>query len=156
MPWPQTGATQYHAQLGLPDKGYAIKELVVCNSWDLEAWGLLNGLALGCYQPSPEVWIVKLIICIVFCSNNYNTFNPVAATHFFSYQEGIRLNLKVKIAFAIAFIFYSQRWILKKLFVTVTRPTRLWSPQIRWKIKCQLVHKQSFLIIFLKLPRFLN
>ncbi len=55
MPWPQTGASQYHAQLGLQDKGRAIKELVVCNSWDLEPLGLLNGLALGCYQPSPEV-----------------------------------------------------------------------------------------------------
>ncbi len=42
MPWPQTGATQYHAQLGLPDKGRAIKELVVCNSWDLEPWVLLK------------------------------------------------------------------------------------------------------------------
>ena len=52
MPWPQTGATQYHAQLGLPDKGHAIKGLVVCNSWDLEPWDLLNGLALGYYQPS--------------------------------------------------------------------------------------------------------
>ena len=31
MPWPQTGATHYHAQLGLPDKGRAIKGLVVCN-----------------------------------------------------------------------------------------------------------------------------
>ncbi len=31
MPWPKTGATQYHAQLGLPDKGRAIKGLVVCN-----------------------------------------------------------------------------------------------------------------------------
>ena len=31
MPWPQkTGATHYHAQLGLPDKGRAIKGLVVC------------------------------------------------------------------------------------------------------------------------------
>ena len=30
MPWPQTGATHYHPQLGLPDKGCAIKELVVC------------------------------------------------------------------------------------------------------------------------------
>ncbi len=36
MPWPQTGATHYHAQLELPDKGRAIKGLVVCNSWDLE------------------------------------------------------------------------------------------------------------------------
>ena len=40
MPWPQTGSTHYHAQLGLPDKGRAIKGLVICNS---------------CYQPSPEV-----------------------------------------------------------------------------------------------------
>ncbi len=55
MPWPQTGATQYHAQLGLPDKGRAIKWFVVCNSWDIEPLYLLNGLALGCYQPIPEV-----------------------------------------------------------------------------------------------------
>ncbi len=52
---PKTGAIHYHAQLGLPDKGRAINELVVCNSWDLEPWDLLNGLALGCYQPSPKV-----------------------------------------------------------------------------------------------------
>ena len=44
MPWPQTGATQYHAQLGLPDKCHAMKELVVCKDLDLES------LALGCYQ----------------------------------------------------------------------------------------------------------
>ena len=31
MPWPQTGATHYHAQLGSPDKDRAIKGLVVCN-----------------------------------------------------------------------------------------------------------------------------
>ena len=47
MPWPQTGATQYHAQLGLLDKGRAIIGLVVCNNWDLEPLALLNGLALG-------------------------------------------------------------------------------------------------------------
>ncbi len=50
MPWPQTGATQYHLHLRLPDKGRAFKGLLVCNNWDL-----LNGLALGCYQPSPKV-----------------------------------------------------------------------------------------------------
>ena len=55
MPWSLTGTTQYHAQLGLTDKGSAIKGLVVCNSWYLEPWDLLNGLALGRYQPSPEV-----------------------------------------------------------------------------------------------------
>ena len=53
MPLSQTGATQYHAQLGLPDKGGAIKQLVVCNNWDLEPLDQLNVLALGCYQPSP-------------------------------------------------------------------------------------------------------
>ncbi len=41
MPWPKTGR--------------AIKGLVVCNSWDLEPWDMLNGLALGCYQPSAEI-----------------------------------------------------------------------------------------------------
>ncbi len=55
MPWHKTGATQHHAQVGLTDKGRAIKGLVVCNSLDLEPWDLLNGLALGCYQQSPEV-----------------------------------------------------------------------------------------------------
>ena len=30
MPWPQTGASHCHAQLGPPDKGRAIKGLVIC------------------------------------------------------------------------------------------------------------------------------
>ncbi len=47
MPWPQTGATHYHAQLGLPDKGRAIKGLVVCNSWDLEPQDLTKILYLS-------------------------------------------------------------------------------------------------------------
>ncbi len=40
MPWPKTSATQYHAQLGLLDKGRAIKGFVVCNIWDLDPWGM--------------------------------------------------------------------------------------------------------------------
>ena len=56
MPWPQTEASQYHTQLGLPDKGRAIKGLC-----DLLHLDLLNGLALCCYQPSPEVLIVLLV-----------------------------------------------------------------------------------------------
>ena len=55
MLWPQIGALQYHAQLGLPDKGGAINELVFCNDWDQEHFDLLIGLSLGCYQPSPEI-----------------------------------------------------------------------------------------------------
>ena len=45
MPWPKPGATFYFEQLGLPDKGRALKGLVVCNSWDLKPYDLLNGLA---------------------------------------------------------------------------------------------------------------
>ncbi len=45
-------------QLGLPDKGRAINGLVVCNNVDLEPVDMLNGLTLGCFQPSPEVSIV--------------------------------------------------------------------------------------------------
>ena len=33
-PWPKACATQYHAQLGLPDKGLAIKELIFSH-WKL-------------------------------------------------------------------------------------------------------------------------
>ena len=47
MPWPQTGSTQYHAQLGLPHKGRAIKGFVIYNNWVLQPLDLLNGLALG-------------------------------------------------------------------------------------------------------------
>ncbi len=37
MPRPKTGTTHYHTQLGLHDKG----------------------MALGCYQPAPQVLLVK-------------------------------------------------------------------------------------------------
>ena len=47
MPWPQTGATQYYAQLGLSDKVRAIKGLVVC----YVVWlGSMKGLVLGIAQ----------------------------------------------------------------------------------------------------------
>ena len=34
MPWPKTVATHNYAQLGLPNKGCAIKGLVVCMAFD--------------------------------------------------------------------------------------------------------------------------
>ncbi len=58
MPWTQTGNINYHVQLGLPDKGHAIKE----HSLDLEPMDLLNGLALGCYQPFLGILIVIILI----------------------------------------------------------------------------------------------
>ncbi len=66
MPWPQKGVTQYHALLGHTDKGRAIKGLVVCNNKDIEPLDLQNGLALGCYQPSPEVLSVLYQPCTAF------------------------------------------------------------------------------------------
>ena len=59
MPCIQTCATQYNAQSGLPYKGRSIKGLVVCNSWNPKPLDRLNGQTLGCYQPSPEVFIVS-------------------------------------------------------------------------------------------------
>ncbi len=35
---PQTDATHYHSQLGLPEKGPAINWFVVCNSLDLRPY----------------------------------------------------------------------------------------------------------------------
>ena len=40
MPWPLTGATHNQSELGLPDKGHAIKGLVVCNVGSLKGMGL--------------------------------------------------------------------------------------------------------------------
>ena len=76
MPWPKKGATQYHAHVGLPDKGRAIKGFVVCNNRDLEPLDLQNGLSLGCYQPSPEVLIVYIkhgVIQIAYVQIKLNT-----------------------------------------------------------------------------------
>ena len=62
MRWPKTGATYYHTQLGLPDRGRTIKGLFLCNSWDFSAFGLLQRVALRCYQPSLELIIRFMFI----------------------------------------------------------------------------------------------
>ncbi len=49
MPWPKKQAQLiYHAQLGHPEEDHTTDGLVVCNSWDLEPFNLLNSLAPGC------------------------------------------------------------------------------------------------------------
>ena len=62
-------------QLQLPNKGRAIKGLVVCNNWDIKPLDLLNGLALGCYQASPEVLIVLSHIRPRSTLMKLNTYN---------------------------------------------------------------------------------
>ncbi len=57
-----------HRSYRLPDKGRAIKGLVVCHDWDLKPLDLpkVNGPALGCYQLSPDkvgvVWLISFQI----------------------------------------------------------------------------------------------
>ncbi len=49
MPWPEIGATQYHAQLGLPDKVVHVQSngwLSGINDKDLEPLNLLNVLVV--------------------------------------------------------------------------------------------------------------
>ncbi len=46
MPWPQKGATHYQAQLGLPDKGRAIKGLVVHFIYVLWLGSMFYGMGL--------------------------------------------------------------------------------------------------------------
>ncbi len=48
MPWTKTGATHYHAQLGLLNIDHTIKLLVVYLRSDLEPLEFLN----DCYQSS--------------------------------------------------------------------------------------------------------
>ncbi len=36
MPWPKTGTAHQHSRLGLTDKIFAIKDLVVLDGWGLE------------------------------------------------------------------------------------------------------------------------
>ncbi len=92
MPCPQTVATQLNEQLGLLDIGRAINGLVVCNNWDLEPLGLLNGL--GLYQLPTEVLIVlRLISVYFFVYSNSNT----------PYDE-IFFVLKLYYTFLLAFI----------------------------------------------------
>ena len=72
MPCSKTGETQYHAQLALPHKDRAIRGLFVCNNWDLELLDLLNGLALNCNQPSPEVLIAYIVVPNSSSDNRYD------------------------------------------------------------------------------------
>ena len=85
MPWPQTGATQYRAQLGLPDKGHAIKGFVVCYARDLESLDLLKGLALGCCRPSPEVIFVNTLPFIL--KTSYTLTNDNKSEFLFTSSE---------------------------------------------------------------------
>ncbi len=69
MPWSKTGASQYNAQshLGLPDKGRAIKGLLVYNDSESRAFGLTTiwpWVVINCpllnyiYQHNKSKWQV--------------------------------------------------------------------------------------------------
>ena len=58
MPWPKAGATQYHTELGLPDKSRASKGLVVCYLVWLESLGWVCGPAQMCCSGGLLLWSV--------------------------------------------------------------------------------------------------
>ena len=67
-PCPKTSAMHYHAYSGLSDKSRRIKELVVLKVGMLMTSDLQYGLALRCYQPSPEaLYSTSPIIVIDSC-----------------------------------------------------------------------------------------
>ena len=72
MPLPQTGATQYHAQLGHPDKGRAFKRLVLCNKLESRSFGPAKRSNPRLYQPSPAAVLIVLVS---------NHASPVHAPH---------------------------------------------------------------------------
>ena len=65
MPLPKIGATHYKAQSGPTGKVRAIKGLVVCNPDPLK---LLSDLALGRYQPYPEVGMKYISVALSLIS----------------------------------------------------------------------------------------
>ena len=52
MPWPKICETRARYL----QKGRAIKESFVCNSWDVQQWDL-RGMALSCYQPLLKIFL---------------------------------------------------------------------------------------------------
>ncbi len=65
MPWPQTAATHYHAQIGLPDKGRANKRLVVCFVVLLES---LKGKGLA-----QDAWVLFIVVVRMLLSSSSAT-----------------------------------------------------------------------------------
>ena len=72
----KTGKTHYHAQLGRPDKGGAIKELVVFNSWNVSS--LEPTIQISFYLPSLELLGVYLKL-IKIKTYTYNNFHSMAS-----------------------------------------------------------------------------
>ncbi len=68
MLWPQTGATHYHAQLGLLDNGRVIKGLVVC----YVVW--LGSLIYRMVMLTSARWspvVVRMAIELKYCNTPY-------------------------------------------------------------------------------------
>ena len=64
MHWPQTGATQYHAQLGLPDESRAIKGFVACNNWKIKPKQLFSIFFQNNWVSTPNRQSIIIQFCI--------------------------------------------------------------------------------------------
>ena len=61
---PKQALTQYNEQLRLPDKTRAIKELVVCNSWDTSTIGPSLGSGPTLITTIP--WGIIYVVCAMY------------------------------------------------------------------------------------------
>ena len=95
-------------QLGLPDKGRAMKGIVVFNSWDLEPLDLLNVLALGCCQSSPEYDSYKLSDIFNVNSNNYPFWLPIYYNIYVYIHKQVHLSIYIHRAKYVICINYSN------------------------------------------------
>ena len=77
MPWPKTGATQYHAQLGLPEK--VVQTMVGCLQWFVSrAFRLAKEsgpwlMSIFCWGMNRIKYMYDMLKsnCLQFCNNNF-------------------------------------------------------------------------------------
>ncbi len=110
MPWPPTGATHYHAQLELPDKGRAIKGSVACYAVWRGSMIYRMGLwiSTGCV-----VW--SLVVASKAIELRYrNTF--IYISHTYIWLRLVRILRSVctaqkKLFYSILFVFFIQVFV---------------------------------------------
>ncbi len=88
LPWPKTGATYYHAQLGLTDSSRTINGLVVCNMVGVQClWTFLKRSGFRLLSTvSSKVWFIWWLI---FDTNEgtYGQTLTIYAIHLLCYKS---------------------------------------------------------------------
>ena len=136
MPWPQTGATPYHAQLGFPDKGGAIKGLVVCNSWDLEPWDLLKWSGPELLSTVP--WGMTHMYVSWFNKSDFFYWN-------LSHQQRVKC---VSISFLrIVWHWYDKVWFQRCTLVLVWWHRSGSRDELCFEVQLRVVSRKDFILL---------